>query len=368
VAEASAQESAGVTDVWVKCGKHLEDTSIHSLVVDQDVDQPDMCVLTLNNAAHAFSNEVALGAEVEVKIGGEGGTSIFKGEVVGIEPFYKTGGESKCIVRAFNRLHRLLRGRKSITFMDKKDSEIASLIAKANGLNADAENTGVAHKHVYQHNQTDLEFLRLIAARNGFEVLCEDKTLFFRKPRADKSSGVELRINDDTGGLMLKSFSPRLSSAGLVKEVEVRSWNPEKKEEIVARATASGSSLGKKIGADEAQVFGQRVTFTVDRPVSSVEEAKKLAEAKLNDILMDFVAGDGLCIGSPDIRAGSVVTILVNPDKNDDRFNGEYFVTGASHRYAHSGTGGGAGGEGGGGYVTAIRVRRDAVVTKKGKG
>jgi hypothetical protein len=115
----------------------------------------------------------------------------------------------------------------------------------------------------------------------------------------------------------------------------------------------------------EAQAFGERITFTVDRPVSSVEEAKKLAEAKLNDILMGFVGGDGLCIGSPDIRAGIVVNVVVNPDQDDDRFNGGYFVTGASHRYSHSSTGGGAGGEGGGGYVTAIRVRRDAVAGGK---
>jgi phage protein D len=352
----------GVTDVWVACGKQspIHDPMIHSLVVDQDCDQPDMCVLTLNNAAHTFSNETRLGDEVEVKIGGAGGKRIFKGEVVAIEPIYRTGGESKCIVRAFNRLHRLLRGRKSITFMNKKDSEIAKAIAQGNGLSAEVEDSGVAHAHVYQHNQTDLEFLRLIAARSGFEVLCEDKTLYFRKPRADKKSGVELHINQARGGVVLKSFSPRMSSAGLVKEVEVRSWNPEKKEEIVARASASDSKLGTRIAPSEASAFGETITFTVDRPVASPEEAKKLAEAKLNDILMDFVAGDGLCIGSPDIQAGMVVQIFVNPDKQDDRFNGGYFVTGASHRYSHSSTGG-AGGDGGGGYVTSIRVRRDAV-------
>jgi phage protein D len=357
-----AEEVSGVTDVWIGCGTHkpIEDSSVHSMVVDQDVDQADMCVLTLNNADHGFSNDVRLGDEVEVKIGGAGGKTIFKGEVVGLEPIYKTGGESKCVVRAFNRLHRLVRGRKSITFMDKKDSEIASLIAKGNGLTPQTEDTAVAHKHVYQHNQTDLEFLRLIAARNGFEVMCEDKTLFFRKPRADKDSGVELRINESSGGVMLKQFSPRLSSSGLVKEVEVRSWNAEKKEEIVARATASNSSLGKRMAPAEAQAFGERITFTVDRPVSSVEEAKKLAEAKLNDILMDFIVGDGMCMGSPDIQAGTVVKITVNPDTADDRFNGKYFITGASHRYSHSSTGGSNEGQGGGGYITSIRVRRNA--------
>lgn len=355
----AAEQASGVTDVWIKCGEQapVEDSSIHTMVVDQDTDQADMCVLTLNNASHSFSNDVRLGDEVEVRIGGEGGKTIFKGEVVGVEPIYKTGGESKCIVRGFNRMHRLLRGRKSLTYKDKKDSEIAQAIATANGLTAEAEDTGVAHKHVYQHNQNDLEFLRLIAARNGFEVLCEDKTLHFRKPRSDKDSGVELRINEGTGGVMLKTFSPRLSSAGLVKEVEVRSWNPEKKEEIVARATAASSSLGSRIAPSEAQAFGDRITFTVDRPVASVEEAKKLAEAKLKDILMDFIVGDGLCIGSPEIQAGTVVTITVNPEQAEDRFNGKYFVTGASHRYSHSSIGGA---EGQGGYVTAFRVRRDA--------
>ncbi|HTE53310.1 MAG TPA: contractile injection system protein, VgrG/Pvc8 family [Kofleriaceae bacterium] len=354
-----AEQASGVTDVWIGCGSHkpIEDSSIHSMVVDQDTDQADMCVLTLNNASHAFSNDVRLGDEVEVKIGGSGGKTIFKGEVVGVEPVYKTGGESKCVVRAFNRMHRLLRGRKSLTFMKKKDSEIAQMVAKSNNLTAQTDDTAVAHDHVYQHNQTDLEFLRLLAARNGFEVLCEDKTLHFRKPRADKDSGVELRINEASGGVMLKTFSPRLSSTGLVKEVEVRSWNAEKKEEIVARATAANSSLGNRIAPSEADAFGDRITFTVDRPVSSVEEAKKLAEAKLREILMDFIVGDGLCIGSPEIQAGTVVTITVNPEKPEDRFNGKYFVTGASHRYSHSSIGGG---EGQGGYVTAIRVRRDA--------
>ena len=356
-------QSSGVTDVYVSCGsiKPVADADIHSLVVDQDVDQPDMCVLTVNNASHRYSNDVRLGDELEVKIGGSGGTSIFKGEVVGLEPLYKTGGESKCIVRAFNRLHRLLRGKKSRTFVDKKDSDIAQTIASDNGLTAQVNATQVANKHIYQHNQTDLEFLRLLAARNGYEVLVEDKTLHFRKPRPDKDSGVELSINEKGGGVTLKSFTPRLSSATMVHEVEVRSWNPEKKEEIVARASAQNSSLGQKGGAaNTTEAFGSKVHFTVDHPVTSLEEAQKMAEAKLSAILMSYIQGDGLAIGHPHLKAGIVVKVTVNPDQATDRFNGKYYVVGASHRYSHSGTGGGGGSQGGGGYVTAIRVRRDA--------
>lgn len=346
-----------VTELKVKLsGQDVGDVMIHSVVVDQDIDQADMCVLTLNNASHMYSNDTNLGDEVEVNVGE---AILFKGEVVGIEPIYKTGGESRCIVRAFNRLHRLLRGRKSRTFVEMKDSDIVSQIASDNGLSANADATVVTHPHVYQHNLTDLEFVRLLAARNGFEVLVEDRTLHFREPEPDADSGVELAINAAGSGIMLKSFAPRLSSAGLVNEVEVRSWNADRKEEIVGRAAASNSPLGTRIGTRAAEVFGERITFTVDRPVESVEEANKLAEAKLGEILMDYITGDALCIGSAQVKAGIVVKMTVNPDSPTDRFNGKYYVVGASHRYSHSGSGGGGDG-GGGGYVTSLRVKRDA--------
>jgi phage protein D len=356
--------TSGVTDVFVSCGsmKPIKDVDIHSVVVDQDVDQPDMCTLSLNNATHLYSNGIRLGDPVEVKIGGAGGASIFKGEVVGLEPIYKTGGESRCIVRSFNRLHRLLRGRKSKTFTKMKDSDIAKKIATDNGLTAEAEDTSVIHPHAYQVNQTDLEFVRNLASRNGYEVLVDDKTLYFRKPRTDRDSRLELKINQLAAtGQMLKSFSPRLSSAGLVKAVEVRSWDPKKKQEIVKTATASSSKLGSTIAPEAAAAFGDTVTFTVDRPVDSGEDAQRLADAKLADILMSYIQGDGIAVGSADLRAGTVVRITVNPDDRSDRFNGKYYIVGASHRYSHSGTGGGGGdGSGGGGYITAIRVQRDA--------
>lgn len=339
----------------VKCGEQIDDNAIHSVVVDQDVDQPDMCVLTLNNASHTYSNGVNLGDEVEVKAAG---TTIFKGEAVGIEPTYKTGGESRCVIRAFSRLHRLLRGRKSRTFLDQKDSDIATTIAQENGLTATCDATTVSYDHLYQHNQSDLEFLRVRAARIGYEVYVEDKKLYFCKPRADRDSGIEIRLNDPSAPYRFESFTPRLSSAGIVQKVEVRAWDPEKKKEIVAQATAQSSSLGSATGASKTQSpFGEKVTFTVDHPVESQEEAQVLADAKLAELTMDYITGEGLAIGKPDLKPGIVVTIKVRPD-GEERFNGKYFIVGATHRYRHAGAEGGPGA--GGGYRTSLRVRRDA--------
>lgn len=353
--------------IVASCGtrmKPIENGLIQGCIVDLDVDQADMCVLTLSNQESSISNEVMLGDDVEVKFEG---LSVFKGEVVGLEPAFRVRGASVCTVRAFNRMHRLLRGRKTRTFTDKKDSDIAKLIAEESQLKVEVEDTKTVREHVWQHNQTDLELIRILAARNGFEVVVDGETLYFRKPQTVPGTPLELRMRDpeqaasnegEWGGMT--QFMPRLSSAGLVNAVEVRAWNPIEKKEIVKRSReVSSSKLGLRVAHKNATIFGDKVTFTVDHPVSSPEEAENLANARLGDILMNYIVGDVLADGDPNIKAGGVIYINVNPDKQDDRFNGLYRVVGVSHRYLRSQPGGG-GQDGGGGYTTGLRVMRDA--------
>jgi hypothetical protein len=90
--------------------------------------------------------------------------------------------------------------------------------------------------------------------------------------------------------------------------------------------------------------------------VASVDEANKLAEARLGEMMMGYITGEGVTVGNAGLKAGIVVKVTVNTDKTDDRFNGKYFLEGCTHRYRHSPEGGGTEG----GYVSLIRFRRDA--------
>jgi phage protein D len=366
------QDHGMSTVISIYCGtslKDVQDEMIQGAVVDLDVDQPDMAVLTLSNQENRVSNEVKLGDSVEVKFSG---TSVFKGEVVGLEPMFRNRGPSLCVVRAFNRMHRLLRGRKTRTFTNKKDSDIAKLIAEECKLKIEVEDTGSVRDHVWQHNQTDLELIRILAARNGFEVVVDGETLYFRKPQTVAATPIELRMNDPGGKegeehswAGVDSFVPRLSSAGLVNAVEVRAWNPIEKKEVVGRSKeVSSSKLGLRVAHKNAEVFGEVVTFSVDHPVASPEEAENLANARLGDILMSYIVGDVMTDGSPAIKPGGVIYITINPDKQDDRFNGGYRVFGVTHRFSRSQEGSSAAGSassgGGGGYKTGVRVQRDA--------
>jgi phage protein D len=339
-------------------GAEVPDDEVIRFVVDMDLNQADMAVITLKNAGNRHSNAHKQGDAVEIKVTGDKKT-VFKGEIVGIEPVYEAGADSKCVIRAFNRMHRLLRGRKSRTFQDQSDNDIVNTIVGDHGLSAQcASDVNIKHKHVYQHNQTDLEFLRLRAARIGYAVWVDDTTLHFEKPKLDKDSGIELKLTTEASEkYRLKRFAPRMSSAGVVKKVTVRGWDAAKKEAIVGEVTAASSKLGATDAAAAANIFGETKTFTVDHPIASVEEAKAIAQAKLDDFMMSYITGEAECFGHPDYKPGIVLKITVNMETADDLFNGKYFITGCAHMYSHA-AGGTAGGTGG--YTTVVKVARDA--------
>jgi phage protein D len=185
------------------------------------------------------------------------------------------------------------------------------------------------------------------AARLGFEVVVDDKKLYFRK-RTDADSGITLAFGVP-GASALERFNPRLSTAAQVSEVKVFGWDPVQKKEIVGVAKPQSSKLGKTHGPNVAdEKHGTVLQVVHERPVSSKEEADNIAKAILSDRMMEFITGDGVCRGNPNLKPGIIVTVNVQ----DQRFDGKYHLTSVRHRYKHAGTDGG--------YRTEFKFRRDA--------
>src|SRR5688572_30715664 len=133
-------------------GAEVPDGDVIAWAVDQDLGQPDMCVVTLRNQTHGYNDKYKPGHSVEIKVAGGsretadgtasgGKITVFKGELVGLEPSYRQGGESKMVLRAFNKLHRLTRGKKSKTYQKQSDQDICSAIAGLHGLSAQTGST-----------------------------------------------------------------------------------------------------------------------------------------------------------------------------------------------------------------------------------
>jgi phage protein D len=230
-------------------------------------------------------------------------------------------------------------------FFDTTDAEIVETIAVENGL-IPAPDAGLDQRydHVYQHNQTDLEFLLERAKRIGYEVLVDDTRLLFRKPEPPPPVVVAPRPR--AGGTRLRRFHPRLSSSNTVQQVVVRGGDPEQ-HEFVGKASEPTILLTPG-DPDPDAVLGQTLDFTVDSPIFSVEEANAIAKSKLGELAMTYLTSEAESAGNPALRPGIEVALA----GLDDRFDGRYLVVGTSHRYAH--------GQLCGGYKTFLKLRRSA--------
>ena len=328
--------AAHVVAVSVEADTELPDMFSLEIVSSDDLDDQFMWV----DAEDLF----AVGNAVEVKLGyAEQLTSLFKGEVTGLEPSFNADRLPTLVVRGYDRRHRLTRGRRTRSFLKKKDSDIAAQIAREAGLTASVTDSRVTHDYVLQTNQTDYEFLLERAGLIQYEVVVEDKTLNFRPVANDQGASLTLAADAD-----LTEFRPRLSAAGQFSDVAVRGWDPKNKKEIVGKAQAgdevskmggsqTGASLSKK-------AFGAATGGLSRRPVLTQAEADQMAVALLNRAALELVTGDAVCGGRADLWPGKVVKIT----GVGKRFGGQYYITAATHVYTPEG------------YSTSFSFRRNA--------
>ncbi len=304
------------------------------LTVDQHSHLPYMFTLRfvdsdLNLLDHG-PFDLTKGVEIQAQTEEGKPFTLIHGEITALEPEFAEGMVAELVVRGFDRLHRLYRVTRSKAYLNVKDSDLASEIARSAGLNAKVDTTSMVYDHVFQHNQSDLAFLSQRAWRIGYECFVEDGTLYFRKP-STSAGPVNLHWGDN-----LLSFHPRMTLSEQVDEVVVKGWDVEKQQPIVGRAQSGSLYAGlqePKDGAAWAQNFGNGRLVLVDLPVASQAEADALASARLDEISGAFVEAEGVALRRPDIRAGQAVTIKAL----GERFSGTYLVTSATHVYTPEG-------------------------------
>ena len=331
-------------------GTEIPDADFVSYVVERDMFQPDMATVVLSNQNDIYTPKIKIGVSIEIKVGKEPET-IYKGELVGVEGTYKGGQTTRVTLRAMNKMHRLLRMRKSLTFTEKTDQQIISQVAQDAGLTLEWKHEkSITYKHVYQHNLTDLEFIRTRAARMGCHVWCEDTKLYVKEPDLGQKGKVKVSVDKDGN---LRAFTPRISSASVVKKVTVKGWNPETKELITGEAQAQNSPLGSENAVSACGSMGNEDTFTVDHPIWSKEEADALAKARLRDLNLNFITGEAEMAGDPKVQLGKTIEIQANASSGSDPFNGNYYVAGVTHRHTMPKSKEG-------GYVTIVKFMRDA--------
>ncbi|MGB7342037.1 MAG: hypothetical protein WBC91_24290 [Phototrophicaceae bacterium] len=343
-----------VPDFLIKInGSPLSDDQagdIASLIVYDDISAPSMAEIqlqTFDRAQHKFKwvdeSIFAEGNPITVSMGYVDSAlkEVFSGEIIGIELDITMDSPPMMLIRAFDRRHRLMRGRKTRTFTKMKDSEIASKIASETGLSGQVTDTSIKHDYVLQHNQSDIDFLRDRAERIGYEVLVTDRKLVFRPIELDQSSGITLDWESD-----LIEFYARTNNIGQVGKVAVRGWDVNKKEAIISEASRASKDLGSKKGyATADSAFGSAEMVSTMRPLLTKAEGDKIASGQHTHMSLSYMTAEGLCEGRTDLITGKTVEIS-NMGK---RFSGDYYLTEITYSIRPSE-----------GFLTAFTARRNA--------
>lgn len=352
------------------------------VVVDTHVLLPDMFEITFNDEDGTVVDDanLSIGQGIEIsgaKAGDTSSTSLIKGEITSIEAIC-VEGTILSVVRGYEKAHRLQRARRTKTYVNMKDSDIASKVAKNAGLTIGTiDSSKTTHDHVSQVAQTDWEFLTQRAREIGYETgVCQGK-FYFRKASdapADGGLGGALASAASAvasalgigGGLVFRknliSFFPRVSGANVTPDVEVRMWD-SKSARVVVGKSDSKSNTAKLDGADPAKLaksftdgllpplpslpalppipglpkldFGSAPSNTafvvVDRPLGygsgADGAADEMATGLANHVGSTFAEAEGDAVGDPSIQAGEQVDIKGVPKM----FVGKWTVTNARH-------------------------------------
>src|ERR1043165_4038685 len=335
------------------------DSHIQSGTVHRDMFQADIAAILLVHQNDLYTPQ-KVGAPVEIKVGGSSdkpAKSIYQGEIVGIEPVYKGGDKSRILIRAMNKFHRLIRIRKSVTYQDKTDEQILQQVVGDAGLTLEWKHeTSIKYKHVYQHNQTAMEFLRTRAARMGCHVWCVDTKVFVKQPDLTQApKKPELTVDTaPTANAGLRAFTPRLNSSRVLSKVTVKGWNAETKELVTGDAQIQNSKLGSQTSVAGSGPLGNHETFMCDIPLTDAQEAKALAKARLQEAALSYITGEAETQGAGVFDLGDIVKITANAREKDDVFNGRYYIMGITHRFNASKQ------KDGSAYITILRLARDA--------
>lgn len=289
--------------------------------IEDHVKMIGMCEITFSvGEENAQWASMEVGSDVEIKIGGDA-RPIFVGSISGLRHAYQKG-KNTLTVMAMDPLMKLSQTRTTMVYEEQKHSDIAStVISRAGASPGTIDATDQVVPYTLQRNESDLRFLRRLAAENHMILMANEGKIDFKKPQM---SGSSVEIAKDKVISMDYSFSPR----DVPKQVTAIGWDYVAKQPVVGTATQGDvAAIGGGSSAVDGALFGGDAVIS-DVWVDSQDAAKKLAESQLNSDARNFMKGRATVQGDGSLHAGGKIKFGGHPDG----FNAEGFILSSRHR------------------------------------
>ncbi|HCY41483.1 MAG TPA: Rhs element Vgr protein [Prolixibacteraceae bacterium] len=202
----------------------------------------------------AVSNDTLLipGKEIEIKAGYHSDDeTIFKGIIIKhslkIRPQY-----SLLIVECRDKAVKLISGRKSKYFSDKKDSDIIDELIAAYSLESDVGATSQQHKELVQYDCTDWDFIVTRAQANGKVCVVDDGKITVKAPDFSQAE-----VETVSYGATLLDFDAEIDARNQFRKITSCAWDQSKQEVSETEAANPAVALNGNLSpSDLASVVG----------------------------------------------------------------------------------------------------------------
>jgi len=265
------------------------------------------------------------GKTVKIKLASD---SLFEGRITGLEANFPEGRSPELTVLAEDRFQDLRMKRRTRTFENMSDSDIANQIASDHSLTPNVNISGSTHNVVAQVNQSDLAFLRERARNVDAELWMEGSTLNVQSHSSRGGQPLQL-----TYGQGLREFRVLADLSLQRTSFSVNGWDVAGKSAITHEATAS--VISSELNGDVSGVsilsskFGDRKDAVAHSVPLTSQEAQDAAESYFKLSARRFVIGHGVVETDARIQVGRKTQISgLGP-----LFSGTYYLTEVRHLF-----------------------------------
>jgi phage protein D len=297
-------------------------------------------------------DRVAIWKQVVITAGLDDNTEqLISGYITHIRPEFGAG-LNQCSLEVWGMDASVLLDRedKLKDWPSRKDSDIAAEIFGAYALTAQVEDTGVIHDEQVStiiQRETDIQFLKRLALRNGFECYVDGTTGYFQPPRldSDPQPALSVHFGDETN---VNRFHLEVNALATAN-VTMFQIDRDTKEVLDANSTPGNQ---KALGARAADSFlGPGMTPGVVCIGNTVTTGSSEMTALCQGL---YDEGEWFITGEGEVAANQYGNILkprgpVAIKGIGETYSGIYYVTHVNHVFSPDG------------YIQHFRVKRNGL-------
>src|SRR5690606_29015241 len=122
---------------------------------------------------------------------------IFSGIIVKHAVRIGKNNASRLVIECRDKALAMTVARKSVSYVDKKDSELFTTLLRVNGLTPKVTETKTKHKELVQYHCSDWDFMVARAEANGMLVMVDGGTVTVNAPDTSTAPVLQLTYGSD---------------------------------------------------------------------------------------------------------------------------------------------------------------------------